>query len=185
LRNRVLPNTLTLRAAAGAIESATSRETSREQLLMNIVGWMDTPAACPFVEGHSFRGFLASERVTTMFQSVAQRTPEKLGPSPLRLLTRPMEGFLVFRNVLTPQVIHIVFWFSLAYCIISGFTITVMGLVSNALLLMLAGVLLLALGPIMVRIVCELILVIFNINDLLMQARSATRTAETGVAPIP
>jgi hypothetical protein len=114
-----------------------------------------------------------------MYQAQAHRASAKLGPSAFRILSRPLQEFLEFRRLITPQVIQIVFWFGVAYSVIAGLTVTVMGLVGNGVLLMLGGLLVLALGPILVRIACELVLVIFSINDTLTLARKNSLNEST------
>ena len=96
----------------------------------------------------------------------------KLGPSPARILTRPLHDFLAFRRFVTPQVIQIAFWFGVAYSVIAGLTLTVAGLVGGGIVVMLAGLLMLALGPIAVRVACELALVLFRIGEMLTEARN-------------
>ena len=86
---------------------------------------------------------------------------------------RGFSDFLAFRSLVTPKIIQIVFWLGTAYFAVAGLTMTVMGLTGSGLVLMLIGLLMLTLGPIIVRVFCELVMLIFKIGDAL------TPTADT------
>jgi hypothetical protein len=80
-----------------------------------------------------------------------------------------MDEFLKFRKMLTPLIIQIIFWIGVALCVIFGLIMIVAGAGSQfgggAQVLM--GLLTIILGPVIVRIYCELLIVIFRINDTL------------------
>lgn len=81
-----------------------------------------------------------------------------------------MGDFLAFRKMITPTVIQIFFWLGIAVCVI-----TALGVLSNGDVLAaaspinptLTAVLILVLGPILVRIYCELLMVLFRIYESL------------------
>lgn len=81
-----------------------------------------------------------------------------------------MSDFLKFKKMITPIIIQILFWIGAAVCVIGGITEIVGGMNTpygggGGIVFM--GIILLLLGPILVRVVCELIIVLFNIHDML------------------
>ena len=85
-----------------------------------------------------------------------------------------MEDFLKFRKMLTPIIIQVLFWIGVAVCVIGG----IIGIVSGASTpygggsIVFMGVLLLLIGPILVRVFCEVLLVLFSIHDVLIGIRN-------------
>jgi hypothetical protein len=77
-----------------------------------------------------------------------------------------MEDFLAFRKMLTPVFIKIVFWLGIVVTILLGLVMLVKGGP-----LAIVGLIYIFAGPIVVRIWCELIIVIFTINDTLTDIR--------------
>ncbi|MCX7806077.1 MAG: DUF4282 domain-containing protein [Planctomycetota bacterium] len=84
-----------------------------------------------------------------------------------------MEDFLTFRKMITPVIIRILFWIGVAAMIIGGFA----SLVAGHYLL---GIMLMLLGPICVRIYCEILILFFIINDTLTDIRNLVRDATHG-----
>ena len=78
-----------------------------------------------------------------------------------------MGDFLAFRKMLTPILIQVVFWVGVLACVIVGLT----RIGSQPLI----GFLILVVGPLAVRIYCELLMVIFTINDSLVEIRKNSR----------
>jgi hypothetical protein len=74
------------------------------------------------------------------------------------------KDFAKFRLMITPIVIQVLFWLGIAGCIIGA-------LVSFGQAQVLNGIVVLILGPLFVRIYCELLIIIFRIHDLLKQIR--------------
>ncbi len=80
-----------------------------------------------------------------------------------------MNEFLTFRRMVTPLIIQAVFWIGAAVCVIGG----IIGVVSGASSTfgggsqVLTGLLLLFLGPLAVRIYCELLILLFRMNETL------------------
>jgi hypothetical protein len=70
-----------------------------------------------------------------------------------------MGDFLNFRKMLTPVIIKIVFWLGIVATVLGG----LIAFQQSAL----QGILIVLLGPVLVRIYCELLIVIFSINDTL------------------
>ena len=73
---------------------------------------------------------------------------------------------LDFEKMLTPVIIKVVYWLLLALAILGGLIQIIVGLASkyNSGKQVLMGLAALILGPVFVRIFCELLIVIFSIN---------------------
>ena len=101
-----------------------------------------------------------------------------------------MKDFLNFKQMITPMFIRIIFIIGVALCVISGLVMIVSGAKSEfgGGGLVLTGVLYMFLGPLVCRIYCELLIVIFRILDELTAIRQHL-APPTGqgfpVAPVP
>jgi hypothetical protein len=81
-----------------------------------------------------------------------------------------MGDFLAFRKMITPAVIQIFFWIGVLVCVIAG-----LGILSNKEILAatspipptLTAIIVLVVGPLIVRIYCELLMVLFRIYESL------------------
>jgi hypothetical protein len=71
-----------------------------------------------------------------------------------------MEEFLSFRKMITPLIIQIIFWIGAAVSVILG-----LGIMFHGTFIL--GLMYVILGPLMVRIYCELIILLFRIYDVL------------------
>ena len=71
-----------------------------------------------------------------------------------------MNDFLSFRRLITPMAIQVLFWIGIAASIVIG--ITRLATSYGAAAAVINGLLVLFLGPIVVRVVCELIMVQFE-----------------------
>lgn len=69
-----------------------------------------------------------------------------------------MKDFLTFRKMITPTIITIVFWL---LCIMSVFA-TLGAFLRKDIF---TGIIILILGPLFARIICEFIMVFFRINE--------------------
>lgn len=76
-----------------------------------------------------------------------------------------MKDFLNFKKLITPLVIKIIFWVGVISCIITG-----LGMIFSKNIGF--GLAVLFLGPIAVRIYCELLILLFNINDTLTDLKN-------------
>ncbi len=86
-----------------------------------------------------------------------------------------MGEYLRFHKMVTPVVIQVIFWLVATIVVVAG----VLQLRANTL----AGLALIVLGPLVVRIYAELLIVLFEINDAVQDMRSASRGGGTAVAP--
>ena len=79
-----------------------------------------------------------------------------------------MKDFFNFQKMITPVIIQFLFWLGILGCIIAGILLIVIGIVEGfdgELVFM--GIGYIVLGPIVVRIYCELLIILFSINDTL------------------
>lgn len=81
-----------------------------------------------------------------------------------------MKDFFAFRTMITPVIIQIIFWVGVAFCIIFGLGAIFIGsrYGSGGTFY---GILLLFLGPVAVRIYCEILIVFFRINETLTEIK--------------
>ena len=81
-----------------------------------------------------------------------------------------MNDFFAFRTMITPVIIQIIFWVGVALCVIFGLgAIFVGSRYGNGGPLW--GVLVLILGPVAVRIYCEILIIFFRINETLTEIK--------------
>ena len=75
--------------------------------------------------------------------------------------------WLFLKKMITPMVIQIIYWLGILVVIIFGlFTIIKsFGAFGGGAIGLLSGILMIILGPIMVRVYCEILVVMFNIYE--------------------
>jgi len=85
-----------------------------------------------------------------------------------------MEDFLRFKKMLTPVIIQVIFWIGAVGSVVMGLISIVGG--ANAAYgggaMVLFGLMWIVLGPLVARIYCELLMVVFAINDTLTDVRN-------------
>ena len=84
-----------------------------------------------------------------------------------------MNEFLAFRKFITPVFIQVIFWIGVVMVVIAAITAMTQGGV-----MIVAGLIWLVVGPFIIRIYCELLILLFRIYDELVAIR-------TGVPPTP
>jgi len=77
--------------------------------------------------------------------------------------------FLTFRKMITPTIIQIIFWIGIVLCVVGGIVYIVVGAVQNTASGVLYGLITLIIGPLVVRIYCELLILMFRMNDSLSE----------------
>jgi hypothetical protein len=86
-----------------------------------------------------------------------------------------MEDFFKFRKMITPAIIQVIFWVGVAICVIAG--LVTMGASFNSysggVSVFLSGLLMVILGPIAVRIYCEIIILFFRMNENLSDIKDS------------
>ena len=76
---------------------------------------------------------------------------------------------MAFRKMITPVIIQIIFILGVIFCVLGGLWMVSQGGGAEGLLMAI-------LGPVVCRIYCELMIVIFTINDTLTDIRTALRS---------
>lgn len=82
-------------------------------------------------------------------------------------------GFLKFEKMITPIFIQIMFWLGVIGSIFGGFGAIGYGIISSSgnFLMVIGGVFLVFIGPILVRIYCEMLIVVFKMQAALIAIR--------------
>ncbi len=77
--------------------------------------------------------------------------------------------FISFEKMITPVLIKILFWIGVVVCVIGGLgtIITSANSLYGSGMGVLSGLLIIIIGPILVRVWCEILMVLFNINNSL------------------
>jgi hypothetical protein len=79
-----------------------------------------------------------------------------------------MTDFLLFRRMLTPVLVQLIFWLGVIACIFTG----IVDIARNQIL---AGLQILILGPILVRVFCEVLILFFRINETLTEIKNTVK----------
>lgn len=79
-----------------------------------------------------------------------------------------MIDFLLFRRMLTPYLIQLLFWIGVFLCIVTG----IVDIYHHAIAY---GLEILLIGPILVRIFCELLILFFRINETLTDLKNTVQ----------
>ena len=97
-----------------------------------------------------------------------------------------MNDFLTFRKLITPTIIQVIFWIGVAVCVLGGLVAIVQGAGGHQGTgpQVLRGVLLMILGPLAVRIYCELLIIMFRIHDRLTEISNNTGSKQSGVQSV-
>jgi hypothetical protein len=84
-----------------------------------------------------------------------------------------MDDFLKFRKMITPLIIQVLFWVGVAASVIGALVTMAMsfGRYGGGAGTFLGGLLMLVLGPIVVRIYCELLILFFQMNETLNEIK--------------
>ncbi|UAL51992.1 MULTISPECIES: DUF4282 domain-containing protein [Metabacillus] len=100
-----------------------------------------------------------------------------------------MQDFLKFNKMITPTIISVIFYVGSAISVIAGFVSIISG--ANAIYgggaQIFAGLFMILLGPFVIRIYCELLIVIFKMNEALqditknvsLKGKSSVSSSET------
>jgi len=80
-----------------------------------------------------------------------------------------MNDFLAFKKMITPIAIQILFWIGVGVCVIMGITMIAAASQFGRATAVVSGLVVLFVGPIAVRVVCELIVAVFGIYDRLKE----------------
>lgn len=82
-----------------------------------------------------------------------------------------MRKFFSFDKMITPMIIQLFFWVGVIGTIVSGIGMIIVGIMSKegGMFQIISGVICLFLGPLFVRIYCEMLIVFFKMQASLMQ----------------
>jgi|WetSurMetagenome_2_1015567.scaffolds.fasta_scaffold172149_3 hypothetical protein len=87
-----------------------------------------------------------------------------------------MRDFWAFRTMVTPVIIQILFWIGAVLCLIIGAFMVIYGATQShggENYYLWKGVLLFLLGPLGVRVYCEILMIFFRINETLTEIKHA------------
>lgn len=87
-----------------------------------------------------------------------------------------MKDYLLFRKMITPVIIQIIFWVGTIITVIYGLCIIILEKEE------IFGLMVIVLGPVLWRIYCELMIVIFQINNNLAAIRKNKYTQESSLS---
>lgn len=76
-----------------------------------------------------------------------------------------MKELLQFKRMLTPALIQVVFWIGLVYVLFAAFW-------AMFHMTFIKGLWLLIFGPILLRIICEIFIVIFRVNENVVEIKT-------------
>jgi hypothetical protein len=95
-----------------------------------------------------------------------------------------MKEFLSFRRMITPTIIQIIFWIGVVLCVLGGLICMIAGATNQygGGAHVLKGLMLLLLGPVAVRVYCEILILFFRMNDTLTDIRNNTQKPEPPAA---
>ncbi len=84
-----------------------------------------------------------------------------------------MSEFLSFRKMITPLIAEVLFWVGVGACVIVGIVSIVAGAsrTYGGGWLVVRGILFILIGPLLIRIYCEVLLVFFRILDVVQEVR--------------
>ena len=94
---------------------------------------------------------------------------------------RIMEDFLKFKKMFTPVIIQILFWIGVVGSVIMGI-ISIVGGASARYGgggMVFVGFMLIIIGPIVSRVYCEILIVVFSINDTLTEMKNLLKGKTT------
>lgn len=85
-----------------------------------------------------------------------------------------MNDFLSFRKMITPILIQIIFWIGVALCVIGGIVMIIMGAIKpyGGVGTVFLGLAYIFIGPIVVRVYCEILIIFFRMNETLIEIKN-------------
>ncbi|PYZ96879.1 hypothetical protein CR205_14475 [Alteribacter lacisalsi] len=91
-----------------------------------------------------------------------------------------MKDFLNFDRMITPMIIKIIFWIGVAFTVLMGFITLFDGGLS-----VLLGLFMMIIGPLLVRIYCELLIIFFKVQESLHSINTKVdRLADNNQHPV-
>ena len=97
-------------------------------------------------------------------------------------MNNSLKDFLAFRRMIVPVLIQVIYWVLTAFAVMAGIVSILGGIVSlgvdrnwESLVVIGGGCIALVVGPIVLRIIAEFVLVIFRISETLTDIRATLR----------
>ena len=103
-------------------------------------------------------------------QDYQPRSPAPSNPSlknPLDMVPTNVKDYLSFKRMITPKLVNVFFWVGTIISVVIGLGLFIVSLVNIDSKGILIGFLTMLLGPLVIRIYCEIIIVFFMINETL------------------
>ena len=82
-----------------------------------------------------------------------------------------MSDFWAFRTMVTPVIIQVLFWIGVVVTLVAGAVMIVYGATHTEGQYLWKGILLFLLGPLAVRVYCEILIIFFRINETLTKSK--------------
>jgi len=89
-----------------------------------------------------------------------------------------MGDFFSFRRMITPVIIQTLFWIFTVIAVVGGLALLFRGGAGTAL-----GLIWIVVGPLVARVYCEILIVVFRINETLTDIRTNTQPSAQSVEP--
>lgn len=105
-----------------------------------------------------------------LMQGNQPQSPAPSNPSlknPLDLVPTNLRDYLSFKRMITPKLVNVFFWVGTIISVVIGLGLFIISLVNINSQGILIGFLTMLLGPLVIRIYCELMVVFFRINETL------------------
>ena len=83
-----------------------------------------------------------------------------------------LNKFLNFDKMVTPTIIKVLFWIGVGISVLGGLINIIRGATSQYFgsgLMVLTGILMIVLGPILIRVYCEILIVLFKMHEALQK----------------
>ena len=85
-----------------------------------------------------------------------------------------MQEFLTFQRMITPMIIQVLFLVLAGLAVLGGLIMMIVGFAGGGLGWVFGGLIYLVLGPILVRVYCELLILFFRMNETLTEIKNNT-----------
>jgi hypothetical protein len=90
------------------------------------------------------------------------------------LKSEKVDDFIKFRTMISPVIIQVLFWVGAAMTVIAGLVTmaTSFGHYGGGAVTFLGGLFMIILGPVVVRVYCELLILLFRVNETLTEIKN-------------
>lgn len=99
-----------------------------------------------------------------------------------------MNQFLNFDKMITPTIIKIIFWIGIGFSLLTGLGMIISGIGSyfGGGIQVIMGLITIVVGPLFVRIYCELLIIFFKMHESLQSLKSTVEKQNgTNINPPP